>query len=286
MNLYFQFLTQNQTTETALLMESVTTFTDGQPLKGRVKLYAQGAISHSSFTEIGALVSRMAKRRFNELELTPDVSWLRLGGGQSHIKFVECTLSVSPTCALWFPAGEWKTDGDRASDNRYRTAKSHEDALVFHRISREPSVFCLLLVLATNLTKDALLDECANRLAKTLPESLDRLRIFGCCDVVEPIFIPQLKKSVVMPQIFQVMRKVKPPAYPELGERFESLHPLMFGSRRLCTGISDALGKEAKLVTANRARDFAVVRSAPTCNEESAKKRVVDWLITGTDKLT
>jgi hypothetical protein len=259
---------------------------DGQPLKGKVKFHAQGAISWSSFTEIAALTDQVAKKRFNELELKPELSRLRLGSGPYHIKSIECTLSVSPTCALWFPTREWKNDGDRASDNRYRTAESHETALAFHHVSKSPSIFGLIMVVTTKLTQDALLDEFANRLANTLPESFDRLHVFGCCDIVEPIFIPQLKRRVVMPRIFQVMLKVKPPAYPQLGERFEDLHPLMFGSRRICEGISGALGKQAKLITASRPKDFAVVRLAASCDRELAKERVADWLITGTDKLT
>jgi len=76
-----------------------------------------------------------------------------------------------------FPSKEWKTDGDRATDNRYRTAKSHETALALHHISKEPSAFELLVVVTTKLTQDALLDECAGRLARTLPESFDKLHL-------------------------------------------------------------------------------------------------------------
>src|SRR5436190_3180923 len=129
MNLYFQFLTQNQTTEASRILEVIAVLTEAPVLKGRAKIYAQGAISHSTFSGIGTLAERMSKKRFNELELTLDVSQLHFGVSQSHIKSVECTLSVSPTCALWFPTKEWRTDGDRATDNRYRTAKSHETAL-------------------------------------------------------------------------------------------------------------------------------------------------------------
>ena len=89
-----------------------------------------------------------------------------------------------------------------------------------------------------------------------------------------------------MPQIFQVMMKVKQPAYPELGDRFEALHPLMFGSKLLCEGISKALGKGTKLTIASHAKDFAVVRLPQTFDKELLTNRAADWLIRGADKLT
>ena len=281
MNLYFQFLTQNQTTQVARMLEVIAILVDGQVLKGHVNMYAQGAISRSTFSELGALAGRIAEKRFNELELVPETSRLCLAGSQADIDCLQSIFSVSPTCALWLPTRDWKTDGDRASDNRYRTAKSNEEAMNFHHVSKKPSVFGLLVSVKTKLSRAALLDECAGRLARKLPDSFDSLHLFGCCDVVEPVVIPHLERSVVIP--YPVMMKVKPPAFPELGERFEDLHPLMFGSKRLCKGISDALGGDARLIRATHATDFAVVRLAKTCDRESARTRAADWLINATE---
>ena len=79
---------------------------------------------------------------------------------------------------------------------------------------------------------------------------------------------------------------VKPIEYPQLGKRLETLHPLMFGSRRLCKGISDALGKEAKQIIATHAKDFAVIRLARTCDQDAAKKLAADWLIADDNEVT
>ena len=49
----------------------------------------------------------------------------------------------------------------------------------------------------------------------------------------------------MMPEIYQVMAAVKPPGTPDLGDRFEALHSIMFGARALCEGISKGLGQEA-----------------------------------------
>jgi hypothetical protein len=284
-NFYFQFLTQNQTANVVRLLECARVVAQTQPLKGRVKLHAQGAVSYSTFSELDSLVKRLREKRFNELDLMLDTSRLHLSGRDSQIESIECNLSVSPTCALWLPSGQWKTDGDRVSDNRYRTAKSHEDALSFHRVSREPSVFGASIALRTELNPGALFEGYADQLVTSLPEALNGLALFGCCDVVDPIFIPQLGRSVAMPQMFHVMMKVKFAAYPELGERFEALHSLMFGSRRVCEGISRALGKNASLIVASHAQDFASVRIAASCDMQRARGLAADWLI-GLDKLT
>src|SRR5690242_4374351 len=109
MNLYFQFLTQNQTAGTARMLDVIAFLTDGQPLTGQVKLYAQGAASRSTFSDIAALIERLSKKRFNELELILDVAQLRLTGRQ-RLKSFSCNLTISPTCELWFPVAEWRTD--------------------------------------------------------------------------------------------------------------------------------------------------------------------------------
>jgi hypothetical protein len=52
MNLYFQFLTQNQTVEAAQMLALTAVLTQAFELKGRTKVCAQGAISYSTFSEV------------------------------------------------------------------------------------------------------------------------------------------------------------------------------------------------------------------------------------------
>ena len=164
MKLYFQFLTLDKSTEVTKLLDLMTMLVEGRALEGKLKLHAHGALTYSSFADLPRLVNRLAIKRFNELILTPEVSSISLRGSRFQIKSLECNLVVSPTCALWFPTCEWRNDGDRASDNRYRTAKSHETALRFYGVIEEPSFLGVLMDVKTRLKPDEILDDWANRL--------------------------------------------------------------------------------------------------------------------------
>jgi hypothetical protein len=284
MTLYFQFMTQNQTAEAIEMLRLIPVLTDSRTLKGHATISAQASISRCTFLDLDALIAKMEAKRFNQLEVALERT--QLAGRLADIASLKGFFSPSPTCALWLPTRDWSIEADRASRNKYMTARSSERTINFHHVSRAPSVFGLLVAVTTNLAQHVVLDGCADWLVRAFPESLEGLHLFGCCDVAEPVFIPQLKTSVLMHERFEVMMKVKPPAYPELGDRFEALHPLMFGSKRLCVGISNALGKDTKLRTASNASDFAVVRLAPGCDKESARIRAADWLISDADKLT
>lgn len=159
------------------------------------------------------------------------------------------------------------------------TAQNKEEVLKFHHVKRGPSILEVVVAIATRSSREAILEECADWFSKMLPKNLDKLKIFGCCDVGGPELAVELEANVLMTERIRVMATVKPPAYPKLGERFEALHPLMFGSKQLCKGISDALGKEAKLIYASHTKDFAVVHLAQTCDKELARKLASDWLI-------
>jgi hypothetical protein len=285
MIIYFQFLTQNQTVEAIELVRLIPALTSGQEFKGRVKVSAQAAVSRSKFADLESLIGRMAKKSFNLLEIVMDPIPKCVGWTSDRITSISGIFSPSPTSALWLRTRDWRIDADRRSRNSYMTAKTKEDVLDFHHISKEPSVLDLRLEIETESAQETVLNRCAEALVRSIPESLGKLHLFGCCDIVEPVFIPQLKTSVLMPERVQVLMNIKPPAYSELGERFEALHPLMFGSKRLCRGLGVALGKDVKLFAASDAKDLAVVRLSPACDMESAKKRAADWLMTGEDKL-
>jgi len=267
------------------MVRLIPAVTGGLEFSGQIKVSAQAAVSRSKFSGLEALCSRMAKRPFNQLEIVLDSLPSRSGEAVGRITSLCGIFSPSPTSALWLPTKDWKIDADRGSRDKYLTAKTKEDVLDFHRIAEKPSVFELHLEISTKMAKERVLDRYADAFVRIIPESIEKLHLFGCCDVVEPVVIPQLKTSVLMPERFQIMMNIKPPAYPELGDRFEALHSLMFGSRRLCEGLSSALGEQAKLITSSNALDFAVVRLASICNKESASELAANWLIAGPDKL-
>ena len=284
MNIYFQFLTHNQTVEAIHMLRLVNVLTDSAALKGRVKISAQAMVSHSTFSDIETLCAKMATRRFNQLEVLPDPLQARLGGVDINITSINGVFYPSLTGALWLPTKKWRTNGGRSSDNKYMTAKSREDRLKFYHAKTVPSVFEIVVKTSSKVNKDVILLECSKWLAKSLPDSLGELQLFGCCDVGGAELAVALEAGVLSTDLVRIMAKVKPSAYRELGERFESLHPVMFGSKKLCEGISEALGKEAKLTAAIHVKDLAVICLVSKCDMESARSRAADWLINGADK--
>lgn len=283
MNLYFQFLTQNQTADAVEILRFIPALIDGQGISGRVKITAHTLLSSSArykYLGCDALIAKLAKRRFNLVEVKLEGAELRLAGTFKVVKAVKGIFSPSATSELWLPTREWRTDATRDADNRYMNARNREDVFKFLHISRVPSVLELLLEIDDKASLDDALDRCAEWITGTAPMGNSELKPFGCCDVVEPVFIPQLNRSILVPERFQIIpENVKPEGYSQLGDRFDALHPLMFGSKRLCKGISDALGREARLIVAGHAKDFAAIRLVLTDERESLKRRAASWLI-------
>jgi hypothetical protein len=77
----------------------------------------------------------------------------------------------------------------------------------------------------------------------------------------------------------RVMARTSPKAYPQLGEKFEDLHPVMFGAKQVCSELAAALGKDAKLIIGTNASDFAVIRLNPKCDIAAARERAKDLLL-------
>ncbi|MBN9692009.1 MAG: hypothetical protein J0M24_17340 [Verrucomicrobia bacterium] len=89
----------------------------------------------------------------------------------------------------------------------------------------------------------------------------------------------KLESNVLMTEHIRIMARLWPSAYPELGRRFDGLHPVMFGSKKLCQGIGSALDKDARVLVSDAMSDFAVVRLTVGCESEAARRRASPWLL-------
>src|SRR4051794_463325 len=102
MNLYFQFLTQNQTVEAIEMLGVLGSLLKGETLKGITRMSANAVISRSTFKGLDALMARRSKQRFQQLELVVDPIKAPLGKS-AHITSLDGIFSPSPACALWLP---------------------------------------------------------------------------------------------------------------------------------------------------------------------------------------
>lgn len=259
-NLYFQCLTQNQTANAVRMLKLISICSSSGKGVGRVKLSAEAGISRSQFSDLNALIGRLERKRFNQLEVSLTSAPRALAGISAPVISVNGVFSPSPTCSLWLPTRQWRLEADRSSRRQYMTAKNNEDIFRLYRIKRGPSIFEFVISLSDVPSRKALLDRCGEWLAEAFYEDLRSIAIFGSCDIGGAELTVELQTNVLMAEKVQIMANVKPSAYEKIGRRFENLHPIMFGSRRLCEGFARALKKNAKIMTAQHAANFAVLR--------------------------
>jgi len=131
----------------------------------------------------------------------------------------------------------------------------------------------------TEQSESDILDGVAERLVDRMPEALQQTEPFGCCDIGGVGFCVRLESNFLPTRNVQIMANLMPPAYPQLGRRFDKLHPLMFGNRGLCRDIAQALGSDAKLIIGNGEGSMAVIRLNPECDITAAGKRASKWLL-------
>ncbi|MBE0541158.1 MAG: hypothetical protein IH623_07215 [Verrucomicrobia bacterium] len=263
MNLYFQFLTQNPTAEAIKLIEIPALFSQNKPLGGRVKVSSEGVISGSKFLRIEALTVAKSEQRFNQLEVIFDVEALQFPMTEGVLA-LNGVFSPSPKNELWLPCRDWSMAVDGTAGNRWTMAKIKETS------HPRPSVFELVATVETSHSEDRVLDACAEWLSSALPKSYSKVGLFGCCDAGGVDLVVRIESDVLMAQRIRIMANTWPSYYPELGARLEALHPLMFGSKRLCAKMSKALGKHARVLPGNQVRDFSVVRLDERCDISSA----------------
>jgi hypothetical protein len=278
MNLYFQFLTQNQSTEAIRLIQ-IPCLMWQSPLAGMARLSTEGVISRVRFTELESLSSRLQKKQFAEMQIGINAKGLRIGTTEAQVRTVEGLFTSSATSALWRPCRKWSMAVDGTVGNRWMNAKNREDALTYHKVKRAPSIFELALEVRTSISPEDILAECAVWLARVLPEVSRDLRVFGCGDVGGSEMFVVLEGGNPYMLDLRVMSSLWPRDYPKLGARMDAMHPVLFGSTRLCEGISSALGGKARLIKAKPRSERAVVLLRPKCNLREATFQARKWLI-------
>ena len=278
MNLYFQVLTQFQTVEVARLL-LLPAELQSDPSGCQLIISGGGKILRRRYQALDRAVADVQSFKFNELEARYSIrrdTAFRMSGTPVSVVGL---LTVSPTCDLWFKAENWLAGGERAVRNRKMNAKARELGLRHYKVSRAPSILEFVLETDTTEPKDKVLDACAEWLAAFIPKPLGPLAIFGCVDAGGPEYFVKIESNVLMTEHIRMMANLRPPAYPELGQRFDALHPVMFGSKEVCEGIGAALGKQARVIPGGAVRDLAVIRLGAGCELPDAHPRVSRWIL-------
>ena len=278
MNLYFQFLSQIQSPDVVRLLLMPTTF---YPIRAKcdVRISAGGRLWTKSYEGIDSIVEHIQDSKFNQLEITYEVETGKNFKALGNLASIVGVFTPSASSDVWFKTQHWPTGGERTSRTRKMNARAAEMALSHYNVSRKPSVYEVAIEMDTLEPESKVIDVCAEWIAESIPRVLEALDVFGCMDVGGAEYFVELESNVLITEDIRVMAKVLPTAYPVLGERFEALHPLMFGSSKICNGIGSALGKDARVLPSHVLKDFAVLRVYEHPKPQTAYDALSVWLL-------
>lgn len=277
MNLYFQVFTQTQTVAALQLLRFLEIFARGE-IKGKVSVSSGGKISRYSFSTYEKLVSKVSSRRFNEFEAKFDPKVFDLGLGDSVVVSVNAVFTPASSGDLWFSYRDWPPGGERSERLRRMNAKTQEEGLRYYGVS-QPNLVEIVFVIESTCSKDVMLDAVAKRIAAQASLKFFQIEPFGCCDVGGPEFFVRMEAGVLMTRDIRVMAELMPTMYPQLGTRFDKLHPLMFGNKQLCSKIGKALGSEAEVTCGDQKGGLGVIRLNSRCDLALSTQRASKWLL-------
>jgi len=158
-------------------------------------------------------------------------------------------------------------------------ARAKEENLLDYSINVEPSVLEVSVRIQTRYSTEAVLDACAEWLIYTVGKRIGPIAIFGSGDIVEADCSVGLERHVLALDNIRAFSRLLPPAYPEMGRKFDDLHPLIFGSKAVCNPLSKALGTDGKLMCIEGFPLLATIRLNPQCDIAATRRRVSRWLL-------
>lgn len=277
LNIYAQILTQVQTAEVAKLL--LLPLGPQSDTACKLKVSAGGKVRSHTFQSLQRAVEKVKSLKLNELEITYDPNQMQQSAFPRITKSVVGVLKPAVSSELWFISKNFSTEISRAIRNRRMNAKAREVALIHYKLDHSPSIIELAIEIESPKDEGFILSAFGPWLAENLPKALEPLSVFGCVDAGGDEYFVRLEAGVPMIDHIRIMVNVWPSAYPELGHRFDALHPILFGSKALGEDLSSALGKDARIMKSKTLREIAIVRFLSNCDLETAKIRAAPWLI-------
>jgi hypothetical protein len=278
-NLYFQFFSHDKSPNVINLLRATGLFGNSDIARGFVKTLAHGSVAKKKFTSLDVLLARMAQSRFSQIEVTLDPATIKPSDIKGNVKSLNGVLTPSTTSALWLRTRDWRTHVTRTSENRWMTANNRERVMAHYGIRDEPSLFEMVMSLETSQSPSQILHRIPLLFAKKWPRAFEKLDVFGCVDVGGSDLFVMLGAGNVSLDGVRVMSNIEPPAYPVLGSRFDTLHPVMFGKRALCKGIARAVGRNARFIPARAGNAFGIVEIALETNIRTGMLRARRCLV-------
>ncbi len=259
MNLYFQFLTQNQTVDAVDLIQLPSLFLAQGEFVGTAKVSSEGVVTQFKFKALANVSRRLKSKRFHQAEVIFDLAERGLEWIPAEACSLNGVFTASPTSDLWLPCKNWSMAVDGTVGNRWRNAKSQEQGLTYHKVWRKPSLFEMVLELRTSASENEILGGVAKLLATAQHNSVGPLNLFGCCDAGGQDYFVRIEAGVPASDDIKVLRNTPAADHPKLGDEFKTLHPIVFGSHKMCTSVRDRLGASAKMLSSRTNPNLTVL---------------------------
>ncbi len=279
MNFYFQVLTLKQSSDAIGLLSFLKLFAPTGPVSGVAKVSGGGNTVMFKFASVQELILSAVRKRFNEMEMrfrpASDAVW----GGGARVLAVTGIFTPAASSELWFAAKHWPPGGDGSVRSRKMNAKSREGALKYYKVREAPTILELVFEVETKRAQDSVLWLLAKRFVSEVPPDLAATRPCGCCDVGDTDYVVGFETHVLMTEDIRIMARLLPPGYPFLGKNIDQLHPLIFGSKELCSGIGRALKRDAKLFPPLCNGSLTALLVRKSCDVAAATPRAKRWLL-------
>jgi hypothetical protein len=278
MNLYFQIFTQSQSDSALGLLKFMSFFAPRDLSGGKGVMSSGGNTVSFSYQNFERLQSKVAQRRFNQFQINCGPVGFDVGTTNAKVRSVTGVFTPSASSDLWFSSKNWPTGGERQMRTRKMNAKTKEGALEVYGV-KKPALFELVLEIETPLRSDVIFGNVAqNCLTRPCGELL-ALKPFGCGDAGGPEYFVKMEAGVIMTEEIRVMAKLCASAYPLLGERFDKLHPFMFGDLDLCRNIVLGAGDAANLITVDEKGKWGGLYFNEGADLLALNKNVSQWLV-------
>ena len=138
-------------------------------------------------------------------------------------------------------------------------ARAAEQALTYYNVKESLSALEIVFKIETKQTFDRVLDLVAKRLVDSVPQRFLKSNPFGCCDAGGIELDVRLNSYFLTTEHLRVLANLLPSQYRYLGEKFDKLHSIIFGTPDLCRGLGRALGENATVQT-RKGLDWAALR--------------------------
>ena len=277
MNLYLQAMTWERNPDLLDIL-SLPDFLRLNDLKCQPRFLAGGKLHKRGPVDPAARA--LDSNRFNQLEAT--YSWERSDNSAlpGTITGMSGVLTPDPSTSVWFPSADFPAPTSGGSRAQRMNAHTREFASVEQGM-RRPSILELVVELETGAPNNEVLDATALLLASGLPARLDRLEVFGCVDAGGPDYFVKMNATVGMTSGIRVFANTPAEAYPDLGPKFDALHPVLFGSRETCEGLVNALDGQGRNLACDNIPRSAVVRLTHNPELHELADQVSKWIILG-----